>query len=77
MATTTNDTSRRIAARVSAALSEAGISQRDAAARTGIHINTLSRRLTGNSPFTVPELDILADLLGVSVPDLFAQAAAA
>jgi len=76
MATTTNDTSRTIAATVSAALSEAGISQREAAARSGIHINTLSRRLTGHSPFTVPELDVLADLLGTSVTDLFARAAA-
>jgi len=75
MATNT-DTSRTIAALVSAALREAGIPQRDAASRTGIPITTLSRRLTGNSPFNTDELDLIADLLGVTVSDLIAQAAA-
>ena len=75
MATTT-DTSRIIAANVSAALSAAGIAQRDAATQTGIPLTTLSRRLTGNSPFTVVELDLLARILGVTVSALIAQAAA-
>jgi len=64
------DTSRGIAANVSAALRAASISQRDAAARTGIAINTLSRRLTGHSPFSVTELALLADILGTTVPNL-------
>jgi transcriptional regulator with XRE-family HTH domain len=76
MATTTN-TSRNIAAHVSAALSTARIAQRDAASRTGIPITTLSRRLTGNSPFTVTELDLIAQLLGVTVSDLIAGERAA
>ena len=67
---TTHDTSLGIAATVSAALREAGISQRDAATRTGIPINTLSRRLTGYSPFLVTELAALADLLDVPLPQL-------
>lgn len=71
------DTSRGIAATVSAALREAGISQRDAAARTGIAINTLSRRLTGNSPFLVTELALIAELLGTTVPELISAKAAA
>jgi len=75
MATTT-DTSRNIAANVSSALTTAGIPQRDAAKRTGIPLTTLSRRLTGNSPFTIVELDLIAGLLGVTVSDLIAQAAA-
>ena len=75
MATTT-ETSRSIAANVSAALTTAGIPQRDAASRTGIPLTTLSRRLTGNSPFTIVELDLIAGILGVTVSDLIAQAAA-
>lgn len=72
----TTDTSRGIARTVSTALSTAGIAQRDAAARTGIPLSTLSRRLTGNSPFTVVELDLLANILGVTVSDLVTRAAA-
>lgn len=75
MATTT-DTSKGIARAVSAALRDASIAQRDAAARTGIPLSTLSRRLTGNSPFTVTELDLLAGLVGCTVSDFVAQAAA-
>ena len=75
MATPT-DTSRGIARSVSAALSAAGIAQRDAAARTGIPITTLSRRLTGNSPFNTTELALIADLLGVHVSDFLTEAAA-
>jgi transcriptional regulator with XRE-family HTH domain len=74
MATNT-DTSRGLARNVSAALSAAGIAQRDAAARTGIPLSTLSRRLTGNSPFNTDELALIADLLGVNVSDLFTRAA--
>jgi transcriptional regulator with XRE-family HTH domain len=73
MATNT-DTSRSIARAVSTALSAAGIAQRDAAERTGIPISTLSRRLTGNSPFTVTELDLLANVLGCTVTELVAAA---
>jgi len=75
MATNT-DTSRSIAANVSAALSSAGIAQRDAATQTGIPLTTLSRRLTGNSPFTIVELDLIAGILGVTVSELIAKAAA-
>ena len=73
MATNT-DTSRGIARTVSAALTAAGIAQRDAAARTGIPLSTLSRRLTGNSPFLVTELELLAGLVGVTVSDLITAA---
>jgi len=71
------DTSRGIAATVSAALRDAGISQRDAAARTGIAINTLSRRLTGNSPFLVTELALIAELLDTTIEHLIAPERAA
>lgn len=76
MATNT-DTSRGVARNVSAALSAAGIAQRDAATQTGIPLTTLSRRLTGNSPFTVTELDLIAGILGVTVSDLIAPERAA
>lgn len=75
MATTT-DRSRSIAARVATSLQEAGINQRDAAAATGIAINTLSRRLTGFSPFTIPELEAVANLLGTTVVALVSEDAA-
>jgi len=76
MATTT-DTSKGIAQAVSAALRGAGIAQRDAAAKTGIPLTTLSRRLTGNSPFNMDELDLLADLIGCAVADFVTTSAAA
>lgn len=75
MATPT-DTSRSIAAHVSAALSTAGIPQREVASRTGIPITTLSRRLTGHSPFNTNELALIADLLDTTVSRLIAPVAA-
>lgn len=37
---------------------------------TGIPIATLNRRLSGRTPFTVDELDLIAHHFGVSVADL-------
>lgn len=74
---TPQDTSRGIAANVSKALRAAGIAQRDAAARTGISINTLSRRLTGNSPFLVTELALIAELLDTTIEHLITDRRAA
>lgn len=64
---------QRIAAAASAALKDAGISQRDAAARTGIPLATLSRRLTGQSPFIVTELELLAGLVGSTLSQFLAH----
>lgn len=64
--------SRSIAESVASRLEASGITGRDAAARTGIANSTLSRRLTGHSPFTVTELEALAGLLGVTVAELVA-----
>ena len=55
---------------VSAALREAGISQREAAARTGIPLATLSRRLTGHSPFLITELSLVAKVAGLTLLDV-------
>ena len=59
------------------ALRAADIPQREAAARTGIAMTTLTRRLSGHSPFRIDELAAIADLCGVSVADLVAPEDAA
>ena len=77
MKPTTTDTTSGIARTVSAALREAGIAQRDAAARTGIPLSTLSRRLTGvGKAFDVAELEAIANICGVRVSDFFTSSAA-
>lgn len=67
---TPEQVSRALAETVSRRLSGAGISQRDAASRAGIALTTLSRRLTGTSPFLATELAALAGLLGTTVSNL-------
>ena len=73
---TPEQTSREISRTVSGALANAGISQRTAAEQTGIPLTTLSRRLTGASPFLVTELAVLATLLGTTVSAFTASAEA-
>lgn len=73
----TTDTSRRVAAAVSAALEAAGVNTLTAAERTGIPRSTLSRRLTGTSAFTIVELELVANLLGVTVDHFLVQGVAA
>ena len=65
--------SQALAAALSEALSAAGVSQRDAALRSGIPLVTLSRRLTGKSPLRADELTALAVLAGTSVSALAAS----
>ena len=63
---------------VSDALKAAGISQRRAAAQTGMSLSTLRRRLTGNGrPFLVHEMFTMADLLDTKVSDIMQTAEAA
>lgn len=71
---TTNDTSRSIAAAVSAALQEADLSQRAVAEQTGIPLVTLSRRLTGKKALDTDQLSVLAELLQMRVSELIARA---
>lgn len=73
MTTDQHDATRGIASVASAALTEAGISQRDAAERTGIPLATLSRRLTGRTPFILTELEAIASLVGTTLTDLVAR----
>lgn len=72
--TTTTRIDTALAEVVKAALKGAGQSQRRAAEVTGIPLVTLHRRLTKDSPFKVTEVAAIADLLKVSVVDLFQQA---
>lgn len=69
----TDTHSKALAEVVKIALADAGVSRRDAAARTGIPLTTLSRRLTGNSPFLSTELAALASLAGTTVSALYAD----
>lgn len=55
-------------------MKSAGLSQRDMATVTGIPLVTLSRRLTGKSPFNVAELATVASVMDVSVVDLVLKA---
>lgn len=62
------------AAAIKAALQRAGLSEAEAARRTGIPQTTLNRRLVGNPPgFSIAELSSLASLLGMDVSDLLRQ----
>lgn len=71
---TPHTVSQGIARAVAVALTDSGLSQRAAAAASGIPLATLSRRLTGHSPFTVDELSILATLAGTTVSALVERA---
>jgi hypothetical protein len=73
---TSEQTSRKIALAVSQALTDAGISQRSAAEQSGIPLTTLSRRLTGASPFLITELAVLARMLNTTVGALTTAAEA-
>lgn len=67
-------TTAAAAAAIKAALQEAGLSEAEAARRTGIPQTTLNRRLVGNPPgFSIAELSSLASLLGMDVSDLLRQ----
>lgn len=69
---TPDATARGIAAAVSEALRAAGVSQRTASAETGIPLTTLTRRLTGKSPFLTTELAAIASLVGTTASSLIA-----
>lgn len=69
---TPDATARGIARAVTDALQGAGISQRTASVETGIPLTTLTRRLTGKSPFLITELAALASLADTTVSALIA-----
>lgn len=61
---------------IAAALDKAGLSQRAAAARTGISQPTLSRVISGQRTATMPEILLLADATGHTVAQLTGTAIA-
>lgn len=64
------DINRETATRVQAALDAAGRTPLAVSEQTGIPRTTLLRRLTGTSPFTIAELDLISGNLGVPVHSL-------
>ena len=58
---------------VRAEMARAGVSQIDLAERVGLSQSGLSKRLRGDVPFDVNELDAIATALGVPVVSLLPQ----
>lgn len=69
----TPPTTRTVAERVRVAMEENGQTPKGLADVAGVPRTTLLRRLTGNSSFTLTEIDALAPHLGVTVGDLLAD----
>lgn len=63
----TTPLTENVAAEARAQLARQNISRTDAAAKLGISRTLLWQRLRGESPFTLPELESLAELVGVPV----------
>ena len=72
--TTPEAISRAMSGQVKAAVKAAGISQADLAARTGISLAALSRKLNHRAPFKVGELGAISEALGVSLTVLAQRA---
>lgn len=68
---------QHVASAVSEAIDAAGETQLSVSEGAGIPRTTLIRRLRGQSPFTVAELERIASHLNVSVTSLIAQGDAA
>ena len=72
---TTEQLDRRITAEIAAAAKAAGVSQRELAARTGIPLVTLTRRLGGTGKgFTVSELLAACVALDLSLTEVALRA---
>lgn len=69
-------TTQTVASRISDLMASSGVSVKGLAEETGISRMTLVRRLSGNSPFTVNELDAIADHFGTTPIALMAGDAA-
>jgi len=64
----------RLARTISKAAREAGLSQRNIADELGLSINTIGRRLRGESPFDLDEVEAIASLIHRTTLDLIADA---
>ena len=67
-------TRRTVAASVSAALGEAGVTRVAASEATGISPSKLRRRLAGETSFNLDELAAIASLLGIAPGDFIVAA---
>lgn len=66
---------KRVAERVKAIMSDRGVTQNDLAAALGVSQQSVSRRVNGLQPWSIDELAIVSDRLGVTLTDLTAVAA--
>ena len=69
-----NNPHEAVAAEVRAALARNKIRQAAVAEALSLSRASVSRRLKGERPFTVPELLVVADLAGVSPSEFFTAA---
>ncbi len=59
---------------VRGAIAQAGMTQAETAMKSGMALNTLSRRINGILPFTWPELVAISAVTGVTCSELAANA---
>lgn len=76
MSSTTTDRPLTASVRVSTAVRRLGAGVAEIGAATGVSPSTARRRLTGESPFTIPELELVAATFGVSVTEIMRDAEA-
>lgn len=69
-----HSTHEAVAAEVRAALARSQIRQGEVAEALSLSRASVSRRLKGERPFTVPELLVVADLVGVNASEFFSAA---
>lgn len=59
---------------IDTARKDAGLSQRDLANRSGVPLTSLHAKLKGHRSFTIIEVGLIADTLGMTLTDLALQA---
>lgn len=64
---TPTEVQKGVALSAKKALKVAGVSQREAAAKTGIPLTTLTRKLGGHAPLNVAEIAAIAQATGFTV----------
>jgi predicted transcriptional regulator len=69
------DTDAEVTAKVRATIAELGISGVELSRRLGVTQSYMARRLSGDVPWRVGELDAVAQALGVPVTQFLASAA--
>ena len=64
---TPTEVQKGVALSAKKALKVAGVSQREAAAKTGIPLTTLTRKLGGHTPLNINEIAAIAQVTGFTV----------